>query len=223
VDPHEENGMGKKDRGVIGRRSLLTNMSAVAVAGLAVGAKSASAQTPPAQYGRDAWLDELEGSHRVFIDSSTAPGGANALRYASNILTAHEDDYSGTAADFAMVVCYRHASTPFGYDDAIWEKYGGGFNSAADPAPTTNPMNVATGSNGGNSIGSLIAKGVQFAICSRATRSYAGRLASRAGLPVEEVLEELLAGAIPNSRFVPAGVVAVTRAQEHGYSLLYSA
>ena len=34
-------------------------------------------------------MGELEGSHRVFVDSSTAPGGANALRYASNIISAH--------------------------------------------------------------------------------------------------------------------------------------
>jgi intracellular sulfur oxidation DsrE/DsrF family protein len=221
--------MESEDHDLLGRRSLLTKVSAAAVAGLAVSATAACAQASPppagfepARHDLDSWLGELQGSHRVFIDSSTAPGGANALRYANNILTAHEDDYSGDVADVAMVVCYRHASTPYAFDDAIWAKYGGSFSPAADPAPATNPMNEPTGSNGGNSIGSLVAKGVQFAICSRATRSYAGQLARRAGVPTEEVLEELLAGAIPSSRFVPAGVMTVTRAQEHGYGLLYA-
>lgn len=223
--------MKKKDQDLIGRRSLITNMGiAAAATGIAVTATSASAQAPaqsggfkPKRHAIDSWLAELEGEHRVFVDSSTVPGGANALRYANNIMTAHEDDYDGMAADFAMVVCFRHASTPFGFNDAIWEKYGAGMIRSADPTPTSNPMNVPTGSNGQNSIVSSIARGVQFAICARATRSYSRRLAASAGVPYEQVLEELLAGAIPNSRFVPAGVVAATRSQEYGYSLLYSA
>ena len=37
-----------------------------------------------------------------------------------------------------------------------------------------------------------------------------------------EIYEELVASKVPDSRFVPAGVIATTRAQEHGYSLLYA-
>ena len=36
----------------------------------------------------------------------------------------------------------------------------------------------------------------------------------------DAVVKELMANAIANSHFVPAGVVAVTRAQERGYTLL---
>lgn len=218
--------MKKQDREVIGRRALLTNVGVAAVAGLAAGPASVYSQASqepvafePARHSLDSWLDELEGSHRVFIDSSTRAGGANALRYANNIMTAHEEAYSGSAADFAMVVCFRHASTPFGFDDGLWAKYGFGGD---DPAPQSNPMNEPSSSNGQNSIGSLVAEGVQFAICLRATRMTARRLADRADVPVESVLEELMAGAVPNSRFVPAGVLAATRAQEYGYSLLYA-
>jgi intracellular sulfur oxidation DsrE/DsrF family protein len=223
--------MKTKDQDTLGRRSLLTNMGiAAAATGLVVSSTSAAAQAPvqpagfkPVQHSQDSWLGELQGGHRVFIDSSNTAGGANALRYANNIITAHEEDYDGKAADYAMVICFRHASTPYAFDDAIWAKYGAGFSRSADPTPSSNPMNVPTGSNGQNSISSVVAKGVQFAICSRATRSLSRRLATSMGIPSERILEELLAGAIPNSRFVPAGVVAVTRAQEYGYSLLYSA
>ena len=24
----------------------------------------------------------------------------------------------------AMIICFRHASTPFGYNNAMWKKYG---------------------------------------------------------------------------------------------------
>ena len=221
--------MKNKDQGLVGRRTLITGLGVAAATGLAVSATSASAQSSsgsgftPRRHSQDSWLGDLPGEHRAFVDSSTVPGGANALRYASNILTAHADGYAGSDSDYAMVVCFRHASTPFAFSDVIWEKYGGAFDPAADPAPVTNPMNGPTGSNGQNSIPMLIDRGAHFAICSRATRAYAGILARSTGVPVEQVLEELLANPIPNSRFVPAGVVTATRAQEYGYSLLYSA
>jgi intracellular sulfur oxidation DsrE/DsrF family protein len=219
--------MKTEDKDLIARRTLITGMGVAAAAGIAVSASSASAQTSsgfqPERHSLDSWFDELGGEHRAFVDSSTAEGGANALRYASNILTAHADDYAGSASDYAMVVCFRHASVSFGFNDAIWEKYGANLNSRADPVLTSNPMNVPTGSNGQNSIGSLVERGVQFAICARATRGLAGRIARSTDQATDEVLAELHANAIPNSRFVPAGVVAATRSQEYGYSLLYSA
>ena len=36
----------------------------------------------------------------------------------------------------------------------------------------------------------------------------------------DAILDEIGANLIPNSRFVPAGIVAVNRAQEHGYSFV---
>jgi len=217
--------MEREHLDLLGRRSLLKKVGATAVAGLAVGAAPACAQASPqsagfepARHDLDSWLGEMEGSHRVFVDSSTMPGGVNAMRFASNILTAHEEAYSGKVTDIAMVVCFRHSSTPYAFGDAIWAKYGAALNPSADPVPTSNPLN----GSGQTSIGSLVGKGVHFAICARATRAVAGRLARAADVPTEDVLEELMAGAIPSSRFVPAGVMTVTRAQEYGYSLLYS-
>jgi intracellular sulfur oxidation DsrE/DsrF family protein len=47
-------------------------------------------------------------------------------------------------------------------------------------------------------------------------------LARATGGNAEEIYNELLANNIPGSRFVPAGVVAAARSQEHGYSLIYA-
>jgi intracellular sulfur oxidation DsrE/DsrF family protein len=210
--------MEKRDREVIGRRALITNAGVAAVAGLAAGPASVYSQASPQQvafkperHALDSWLDELPGTHRVFVDTATREGGTNSLRFASNILSAHEEDYGGRAQDIAIVVCFRHQSTPFGFDDALWSKYPLGGD---DPRPQSNPLR--------RSITSMVEKGMHFAICSRATRGIAGRLATAAGVSVDEMMKELMAGAIPNSHFVPAGVMAVTRAQEYGYSLLYS-
>lgn len=224
----------------VGRRTLVAGMGS-AVAGFAVGASTACAQAPetapsggfvPERHELDAWMDALPGGHRVFIDSATPNGGAEALLFANNLYNAQQDAYSGSPADFAMVVCLRHLSTPFGYVDGIWEKYGAAFNSLMqfpDPdtgqAPTRNLMNSADHPglpNMGNTIDSLVARGTQFAICNAATLFISGQVAAATGASADDVYQELVAGAIPNSRFVPAGVMAATRSQEYGYSLLYA-
>lgn len=221
--------MKDKEHDTVGRRTLLTNMGVAAVAGLAASVVSTPAQAQsragvfaPARHSQDAWMEELAGSHRVFVDSSTMPGGANAVRYASNIITAHEEDYDGDASDYALIVCFRHASTPLGFNDAIWKKYGALFNRNADPAPTTNPMNTASFSNGQTTLADLREKGVKFAICNRATHTFSRSLASATGTSADEVYAELIANGIPDSRFVAAGVLAATRSQEYSYSLLYA-
>jgi hypothetical protein len=231
----EENEMKRPNRDIEGRRSVITGLG-VAAAGLTLGATSAHAQTArggfrPARDRQDAWMDELPGDHRVFIDSASPEGGASALLYANNLYDAQTNAYSGGPADFAMLVCFRHFSTPFGYSDAVWKKYGEQFRAItgfADPdtgeAPMVNLMNSdrSTLPNFGITIDSLAAKGTQFAICNAATHFLADQLAQEAGVSSDDVYAELIAEPIPNSRFVSAGVMATTRAQEYGYSLLYA-
>jgi hypothetical protein len=226
--------MKSDNRDFKGRRSIIAGMG-VAAAGLTLGATSARAQRrsrsfEPMRHSADAWFNELPGTHRVFVDTSTPSGGAEGLLYANNIYDAQTNAYSGAPSDFAMIVCFRHFSTPFGYNDAIWQKYGEGLYGLmqfADPdtgkAPMINLMNSSSHTtlpNFGVTIDAHVAKGTQFAICNAATHFIAMQLAASTGGSADDIYEELTAGAIPNSRFVPAGVMAVTRAQEYGYSLL---
>jgi len=48
----------------------------------------------------------------------------------------------------------------------------------------------------------------------------AGRVAMATGQSQDAVLKELMANPVRNGRFVPAGVVAATHAQERGFTLL---
>jgi hypothetical protein len=223
--------MKEKDHKNVGRRALLTNMGVAAVAGIAATAGPASAQVQqssnafkPARHSKDSWFNDLKGEHRVFIDSSTVQGGGSALRFANNIIVSHMEEYEGKSSDYALVVCFRHASTPYGFGHAIWEKYGELINrdTSLSAAPTSNPMYVSNSHSGSNTIPKVLDLGVNFAICNRATRNTARRIASATGTSADDVYAELVAGAIPNSRFVAAGVLAATRSQEYGYSLLYA-
>lgn len=232
--------MSKNSDDVQGRRRFLTGVGLVATT--AALSNSAAAQDhnheqhhgfTPARHDEDAWMDAKPGIHRVFLDSSTGNGGITALNYANNLMYAHELDYEGgKETDYAIIVCFRHASTAFGYNDAMWEKYGEIFsrvtrfnNRETDSAWRQNPLMIE-GTNfasRGNTIESLVARGeVSYAICSKATMSMSQSLSRSLGGDVDDYFQELTANNIPHSRFVPAGVIAATRAQEYGYSLLYA-
>ena len=90
--------------------------------------------------------------------------------------------------------------------------------------PSINLLNSATAGaalgNRGVTLDSLVQRGVHFAVCGMATRSVASLAATAIGGNADAVVKELMTNAIANSHFVAAGVVAVTRAQERGYTLL---
>ncbi|MEX0963130.1 MAG: hypothetical protein WDZ52_03685 [Pseudohongiellaceae bacterium] len=223
-----------------GRRRFLAGVGlAAATAGVASSAQAANHNNgansgfTPLRHAEDAWLDGNSASHRVFIDTSTSSGGVTALNYASNLMAGQTEGYDdGAESDISIVVCFRHGSTPLAYNDAMWEKYGAQFSQMlslmdrkTDGPFKINPMNQSEQDfgNRGNTIDSLIARGVSYVICRKATRSFSGRLARATDGDVDAINAELLGNNIPNSRFVPAGVLAATRSQEYGYSLLYSA
>jgi hypothetical protein len=54
------------------------------------------------------------------------------------------------------------------------------------------------------------------------TRTIAGRIAKGTGAKPDAIVKEISANLISNSHLVPAGIVAVNRAQERGYSFVYA-
>jgi len=68
-------------------------------------------------------------------------------------------------------------------------------------------------------IASLIKLGVRFAICDLSTHAIAGLIARDHGITADAAYKEITSNLIGNGRLVPAGIVAVNRAQERGYAL----
>jgi hypothetical protein len=219
------------------RRALIVGAGSV-VAAAALGTRSASAQAAgafqPAAHPEDAWMNQRPGKHRIFIDSATPSGAGEAILYASNLFNANKAAYAGGAdADLAMVVCMRHFATAFAFTDLVWAKYGKVMSAMlnfTDPktkeAPAANLYNVPGYGlalpNLGNTIDAVTKRGTYFAVCDTATHFVASQMAGPMKLTAEEIYKDLSTNLIPNSRLVAAGVMAVTRAQEHGYSLLYA-
>lgn len=195
----------------------------------------ATAQDPrrwtPTKHPQDDWLDGLRGQHRFFFDTTTATGAGEAITFSTNYYLASRNGYNLGDADLAVVICLRHWSTPFAWTDDIWAKYGSPISDRikfVDPrtsaAPTVNVyQSTAYGMqlpNRGTTLDTLIKRGVHFAVCDMATRAYAGVIAEALKLKAADVYQELREHSIANSHYMSAGIVAVNRAQERGYSLV---
>src|SRR5947207_13406830 len=147
-------------------------------------AQGRAARFEPARHSQDAWLDALPGKHRTFIDASTVSGGGSALLYAYNLYAANKSDYSLADRDVAVVVCFRHAATAFGFNDTMWGKYGKVMNATlqlTDPKTKQPPTNLLYSvdyglalTNFGVTIESLLKQGTRFVICDMATHGLAG-------------------------------------------------
>ena len=219
------------------RRSFLSRIAAgAAIAGTMFRSQPAAAQSTsaapwrPARHAQDDWLDQIPGSHRFIIDSTSASGLGSALAFANNFFVANQQGYGLSNADAAVVIVLRHNSTGFAFTDAMWAKYGTPMGEAAggfdDPKTKTKPTANLYNSgsylgvlpNNGVTLDALAERGVHFAVCQMATRRFAGAIAAAHKLDVEAVYKELTSNLVRNSHMVAAGIVAVNRAQERGYA-----
>src|SRR5579863_5032838 len=219
------------------RRKFLAQLGAGAgvVGAGVIASPSAEAQgTPdapwrPARHTQDDWYDKIPGVHRFLFDSSTAESMGWALQFASNYFTANQEVYALKESDLAVIIVARHKSTSFAYNDAIWAKYGKQISEQAeflDPKTKEPPKINVYGPMGetqqAGKMDALIKKGVQFAVCQMSTRGIATRIAKANGVETDSVIKEITANLIGNAHIVPAGILAVNRAQERGYSFIYS-
>ena len=203
---------------------------------LAAGESASAAQASgsggwqPTRHAQDDWLDRVPGKHRFVFDTTSPAGIGAALLYANNFFLTSQSGYGLGNADAAVVIVARHDSTPFAYTDAVWAKYGAALARRSgfdDPKtkqrPTINVYN-AEGYNElpsmGTTVDSLVKRGVHFAVCQMATRFLARGIAQATGGNADAVYDELVANLVGNAHMVPAGIVAVNRAQERGYTFV---
>lgn len=210
------------------RRSFLTrfkagasSLAALTMGGIAMAQVKSPAATrwEPARHDKDDWMDQIPGKHRLVIDTTSEKGFQDGILFARNFMLANRNEYGLQNEDLAVIVVARHLSTAYGYNDDIWAKYGASLagrtpsaGAEAKEPPKVNPSAAA--------LVSLSTQGVQFAVCSMATRRLAGVIANAVGGDAGAMFTELTANLVHNGRMVPAGIVAINRAQERGYSLV---
>ena len=234
--------MREKERdSSMARRSFLTRMGAgagvvgagvvgAAFAGSPAAAHAADGDWRPAREPQDEWFNQIPGGHRFFFDAVTPAGIGMGLFFARNYYTANEMSYGLKDSDLAVVISMRHKSTPLAYNNAMWAKYGeylSKMSGFVDPK-TKQPPKVnfyatkAKGSKQEPLIDALVGKGAHFAVCNMATQAVTGMIARATGGKPQTIYKELTSNLVGNAHLVPAGIVAVDRAQEYGYSYVYT-
>jgi intracellular sulfur oxidation DsrE/DsrF family protein len=215
--------MSNEDLRTLARRSFFSKLGFGLMGGAAVGAAApAQAQSPgrfdPARHAQDEWLDQIPGRHRYIVDAPNPDGFSSAIQFTTTYFNINVNDYGLKDSDLAVVLVARHLSTLFAYSDAIWAKYGKPIsdrNHVLDPKTNQPPtVNLQR-----ERLEPLIKRGLRLAVCNQSSRGYAGAIAMAMGLKQDEVFEEMKANLLPNARLVPAGIVAINRAQERGFSL----
>ncbi|MEM5388728.1 hypothetical protein VSR68_34950 [Paraburkholderia phymatum] len=186
----------------------------------------------PTSEPQDGWLDEGGHRHRIVFDTISAKGLGIGMNFATNFFLANQQGYGISAGELSVVVVMRHASTAFAFNDAMWDKYGDYFVSHTevfDPHTQARPRinlyrvqsNGAPLPNGKATLVELAQLGARFAVCAMAAANLAKSIAEDTQGKDDSVLNELKANLIPHSVMTPAGIVAVNRAQEHGYTFSY--
>lgn len=231
-------------RNLLARRSFLSKLGlGVTTGGVALGTGDAVAgaqsgaengRWQAARHAQDDWLDQIPGKHRFVFDTTTPEGFGDALTFLNNYITTNQSGYGVREGELALVLVARHLSTLFAYNDAVWAKYGAtitqrtNFNDPKTKRPPTlnlfnSPDYGTLLTNRGNTLDSLLKRGIHLAVCQVSTRGNSAAIATATGSTPEAIYNELVANLISrNAHIVPAGIVAVNRAQERGYSLVTS-
>jgi hypothetical protein len=210
------------------RRAFLSTMAtgsaALAASGLALGAIAPTVYAQPeAAAQSDDWLSKITGTHKQFFDAVTINDGW-ALGFALNFLNANNQAYKLPDSSLTAVIGLRHFAAPLGLTDAIWAKYKlGEFFKLNDPG-TKQPLtrNMYFHPHDGEvllpdmAIEHMMHRGTMFTICNVAITVLSSLTAKAAGVTPEVAKSEWVAGIIPGMHLVPAGVLAVNRAQEKG-------
>ena len=203
------------------RRSFLARLAKVgtAIAGVVAlpsvaAAESTSAPTHPA----DAWLDDLKGQHKMIFDCTSVENGGMGWTFARNFLTANTGPIYGLKdADVNAIVCIRHSSSVYGFNDAMWTKYKLGESQKVMEGGV-----AATKNAHANVANDLAKRGVIVAVCGMATTRIARTVAADAGMTPADVEADLKANLVTSTaRVVAAGVIVTNRAQEKGFTYTY--
>ncbi|MEO7363579.1 MAG: hypothetical protein ABI120_24825 [Gemmatimonadaceae bacterium] len=208
---------------------LTSTLACAASGGAADSTSTAAARSsalPPDEL--ETWLASFNAPHKCIYDCVAPGGGIDGILYARNLIISSQEKLATKDTDFSVIVSFRHFSTPFGYNDAMWQKYPALAEIMKFDDPTTKkramrnvPLHDEWNGFSDASLPGLAKHGVNFTVCGAATTFIAGALAGEKG-DAKAVEAELFANLVPNTRMVPAGVVVLQRAQKGGFAYTFA-
>jgi intracellular sulfur oxidation DsrE/DsrF family protein len=181
----------------------------------------------------DEWFKQIKGRHRIVFD---VPKANEIFPFAWPRIFLATNAATGTVEkDCSVVVVLRHTAIPYAMEDRLWAKYNfGEVFKIDDPktkkASTRNPFwkpnqgDFKVPGLGAVPIGinELQDSGVLFCACNMAITVYSAAIAEAMKLDAEEVKKDWLSGILPGVQVMPAGIWAISCAQEKGCSYCFT-
>ena len=204
------------------RRGFVGTMAALGLGGFTSGAAMAQVPAP-----RDAWLERMQGKHRLLFDVPE-PDGGTALRHARGYLDTWGKAYATRERDVNLVVVLYGRTTPWGVTDAMWEKYQlGAAIELTDPATNAplarnwyahpHPGDPVGDGTSETSMEALQRRGVVFLLCNNALERWSANLQKKGLGAAADIHADLTAHVLSGVVIVPNALIAMTQAHEHGF------
>lgn len=188
-----------------------------------------AAASPVTTDATDSWIRGLKGKHRQLFHAYDAHEG-RALQQAKAYLDIYPGAYGVKESEVNAVVAAHGFMLGMLLSDGAWKKYSlGEFGKFTDPrtkAPAVRNLYLTEGEGEvmeeGTSVPSLMKRGVRFLACNNALTGFSYMVAAGTKQPQPAVYDDLRGSLIPGSIVVPAMIIAIGRAQEHGVTYIYS-
>jgi len=226
--------LGNTDRrGFVGRVTAAVALGAAGIT-TALEATTPAASRRTTTQGQvatsDAWVDNLKGKHRQLFDMADPEDGIGLLHVRNYLLT-YRDAYKAAPGEVNALVTLYGKTTLLAFNDAMWAKYKFGAAIGVKDPKTSQPAerNLFYHTQQGDTLAfgfldsameNLQKIGASFIVCNNALNLFVGRLAAGGAGTAEAIRADLLANMLPGITLVPAMVVAINRAQEHGLTYM---
>lgn len=204
------------------RRRFLAQLSGGLAAMAGVSAPLAAQQVSAAlsDPDHDAWMQRASGEHRVLFHA-TGPGDGAPMLMAMNYLDVYASAYNASREHVSVVIGVHGSALPIGLNDGAWDRYELGRRINVNDPDTKEPAKRNVFAVGGPiSIDTAMARGIVLLVCNVALTMTAGSIARARSLVAADVYNDLKSSVLPGAVVVPGLVVAISRAQEKGFTYI---
>jgi intracellular sulfur oxidation DsrE/DsrF family protein len=197
------------------RRRFLARLAALG-ATIGITTPTLGLASSAAPMADDPWIAKLKGKQRVIFHAHEPTGGL-ALRWAQTFIDTQKSAYGLADADSSVVVGLNGKSIGWLFNDAIWAKHPTVGEVMAAPG-AKNPQTAA--------VAALLARGAIILACNNSIRAAGQRFlpeAQRNDAAARTAFgDEAKANLLPGIEVVPAMVVTLQQAQDHGCRYVYA-
>lgn len=176
------------------------------------------------------WADRVTGRHRMCFDAPEISEGT-CLHQVRSFLQGYADAFGLTDTDLSAVLVVRHAAMPMVLDDALW--VDGAFAEeeelvdpeSGEPARRNPFIRIPAGARHAltwpdGALDTLMARGVIVLACDLALRNFAGQIARRQSIPLDDAHAAIARNLLPGVVRMPSGIFATSHAQGLGCGVM---